>query len=91
MKNASVCLLLLGLLQGGAAAHDFYPRECCSDADCAPLAASRVQVTPQGYLVDNRETVPHGKARWSPDEQYHGCFPPATGKMGCFWAPQKGL
>lgn len=70
--------------------HSWYPRDCCSDADCAPLAAARVQVTPAGFIIDGRETVPFNKALFSPDEHYHGCFPPTMmGKIRCFWAPQR--
>ena len=85
-------LLLALLLVAPAAAHSFYPKDCCSGTDCAPLAASRVQVTPLGYVIDGRHMIRHSEVRWSPDEQYHGCFPPTMmGRIGCFWAPQGGI
>lgn len=75
-----------------ALAHSWYPPSCCSDRDCAPLDSSRVKVVPGGYLIDGRELVPYDKAQWSPDENYHGCFPSTMlGKIGCFWAPQRGM
>lgn len=72
-------------------AHAWYPRDCCSGTDCAPLASGRVQVTQQGYVVDGQHHVVYAKVLFSPDEQYHGCFPkPLQGKLGCFWAPRGG-
>jgi hypothetical protein len=87
-----ILLIILALIFAPVPAlgHSFYPKDCCSDADCAPMAASRVQVTPAGYVIDGRETIPHNKALFSPDEHYHGCFPPTMmGKIRCFWAPQR--
>lgn len=89
-----IFIVILALMLAGVPAfgHSFYPKECCSGTDCAPLDARRVQITPAGYVIDGRETIPHGKALWSPDEHFHGCFPPAMqGKVGCFWAPQQAM
>ena len=91
MIRLAVALILLALILP-AFSHSFYPRECCSGTDCAPLAASRVQVTPAGYLIDGRETIPFRLARWSPDSDYHGCFPATMqGRVGCFWAPRQAM
>ena len=74
-----------------------YPMECCSGTaaggDCSPIASSRVKVTPQGYVIDGQFFVEHKGVRWSPDEQYHACFPHIYVKktLGCFWAPQGGM
>lgn len=77
---------------GMAFSHSFYPRDCCSDADCKPIDAKRVQITPAGYMVDGRTVIPYSQTRWSPDEHYHACFPPAMlGNVGCFWAPQRSM
>jgi hypothetical protein len=85
-----IIILALTFVPVPALGHSFYPKDCCSDADCAVLASSRVQVTRAGYVIDGRETIPHNKALFSPDEHYHGCFPKAMmGKVGCFWAPQR--
>ena len=81
--------LFLCVLAVAAHAHSFYPPNCCAGNDCMELASERVRITPGGYLIDNRETVPFDKAQSSPDEHYHGCFPPSMmGKVGCFWAPR---
>lgn len=91
-RNLTGAVLILACLTAVAMGHAFYPRECCSGIDCAPLDASRVKVTPDGYVIDGRETVPYNKVRWSPDEHYHGCFPASLmGRVGCFWAPQRGM
>ena len=94
MIRTLVVIVLLVLIGGPlivpALTHSFYPQVCCSDADCDVLASSRVQITPAGYVIDGRETIPFPAAKWSPDEHYHGCFPKAMmGKVGCFWAPQR--
>jgi len=86
----TIVVLILTAYAGVVFAHSFYPQECCSGADCDVLASSRVQITPAGYVIDGRETIPFPLAKWSPDENYHGCFPKAMmGKVGCFWAPQR--
>lgn len=85
-----LALVLLLALTVPVLGHGWYPRDCCSDKDCSPLAVSRVKVTPAGFVIDGRETVPFNKALFSPDEHYHGCFPSSMmGKVGCFWAPQR--
>lgn len=98
MIRALVILVLLGLIVP-ALSHSFYPKECCSDTDCAPLDASRVQVTPSGYVIDGTETVPFSKALFSPDEHYHACWPRVClawtcsrgSKLGCFFAPRQAM
>lgn len=92
VRSLALALMLCAAAPAPAHSHEFYPRECCSGRDCAPLANERVRVTPEGYVIDGRHQVPHGKARWSPDEHYHGCFPsPMQGKLGCFWAPRGAM
>lgn len=82
-------VLILVIFAGVAWAHSWYPKECCSDRDSAELAAERVKVTPNGYVIDGRELIPFSKAQASPDEKFHACFPATMlGKVGCFWAPQ---
>ena len=91
-ESENIFLDALLLLAAPAAAHEFYPSSCCSGTDCAPLASSRVRVTPDGYVIDGRHLIPFGKALFSPDENFHGCFPPTMlGKVGCFWAPQNAM
>jgi len=83
--------VIVVLAATAAFAHSWYPQNCCSGKDCAPLDSLRVKVTLQGYIIDGRHHVQHGQALWSPDENYHGCFPTWTGPIGCFWAPRPAM
>ena len=69
-----------------AAAHSWYPNECCGDKDCSMLPSERVQVTSSGYVIDRGWHVPFSQAKTSPDENYHACIAQAAVK--CFWAPR---
>lgn len=88
-------LISLGLLVAAAtapvAAHQApsgweYDRWCCSNNDCAPIAAEYVRMTPGGWRVD----IPAGghpmvkevgttrlfkdhQVKFAPDGQYHAC------------------
>jgi hypothetical protein len=61
-----------------ARAHQWYPRECCSERDCAP--ADTVVRRPDGsYLVTSRGmtvVIPADYDRWrpSPDARIHVCI-----------------
>jgi hypothetical protein len=68
--------LALALAQS-AAAHDWYPRECCHDSDCAPV--ERAEPLPDGALrLTSRvgsTIVPLAFPRQpSPDGQMHICM-----------------
>ena len=72
--------LALGLAAGGtmtAYAHSWYPKECCSQNDCA--RADQIVTGPRGItavLVGNQriEIPPGFAARSSPDGNIHVCF-----------------
>lgn len=81
--------LLVGILIGRAASHEWYPTECCSGHDCTPAAPGRIGVTAQGYVVDGRFTVPFAEARRSLDGRYHVCFP-APDTLRCLFVPPAG-
>jgi hypothetical protein len=66
--------------------HSWYPRDCCSDKDCGPIPSNRVQVTPDGYVVDGRWRVAFSAAKTSPDEEYHLCAAPSG--LRCFFVPK---
>jgi hypothetical protein len=60
-----------------AAAHDWYPRDCCHDVDCAPV--ERVEVLADGVLrlttrVGTTEVPASFPRQPSPDGQIHVCM-----------------
>lgn len=93
--------LIGGLLLGSAAvggfafvakahSHDWYPVECCSANDCAPLPDGEVKLTPQGWPWTNGDgsrlfPFDHADTRPSPDGQFHGCQLPYTKKKRCLF------
>lgn len=102
MKLAWLSLALL--LAAGAAetrAHEWYPAECCSGRDCAPISAETVTESRHGYLITVAPgghpmwpaskaaplhvDVGYGKARTSPDGKFHLCIG-ETGNVLCFFA-----
>jgi hypothetical protein len=59
-----------------AVAHDWYEPKCCSDQDCAPVAAGDVEGTPLGYRIPaSGETIPYDdpRIRSSMDGHMHRC------------------
>jgi hypothetical protein len=64
---------------------------CCGPADCAPIKAERVTVTPAGYrLIDfNNEIVPFGEAQQSEDSHFWRCRR-GDGTRRCFFIPPSG-
>lgn len=64
-------------MTGAAVAHDWYPRECCHDVDCAPV--ERAEPLPDGSLQLTSKVgttvVPASFPRHeSPDRQMHICM-----------------
>jgi hypothetical protein len=62
----------------GAYAHDWYPRECCSNHDCAP-ADTVLRRDDGSYLVTSRgmsASIPADYPKWrkSPDGRIHVCI-----------------
>ena len=85
------------LLPTGADAHSWYPWECCSDNDCAPITISETPVEKDGgfYLVDGRH-ISYKEVKPSPDGHWHLCeqkWPanPAKRKILCVYAPTGGV
>ncbi len=73
-----------------ARAHSWYPPNCCSDRDCAPLEQSRVRQTVDGYFIDEVYFIPHAQVKIPFDGDYHGCFS-STGALVCFFAPKPSV
>jgi hypothetical protein len=66
-------------LAGPVQAHDFYPRECCSNRDCVPIEIEDVDITEGGFFIKaSGETIPYAdpRIRQTPPEggaHYHRC------------------
>jgi len=71
-------------------AHSWYPPACCSERDCAPLAAERVRAGAAGWELPGGVVVPYGQAKASPDGRFHWCRRP-SGALICFFAPAMGV
>jgi hypothetical protein len=82
MKIIAVAGLVLGLMVALAAAHSWYPPECCHDVDCAPVESiSRIQPedgsAPLLRVTSRVGTIviPAGfPARHSKDHRMHICL-----------------
>jgi hypothetical protein len=71
-------------------AHSWYPSECCSDRDCAPVLANTIREAPEGfYVLPQGDFVERGKEKYSPDGEYHVCRYPSGGLI-CLFVPAKG-
>jgi len=73
----SFCLAVAAPTAGAAVAHDWYPRECCRDVDCAPVELA--ESLPDGSLRLTSKVgttvVPASFPRQSsPDQQMHICM-----------------
>jgi hypothetical protein len=82
---AVVAWALILWLVRSAGAHSWYPAECCSGHDCAPVEPSRVRVGRGGYWLDGK-FIPQANVRRSLDGEYHACFPQPH-NLRCFFAP----
>jgi hypothetical protein len=105
-------LILMALIAAGfvllaawaARAHEWYPPECCSERDCAPVAARDVIEGNGGWTItvragahpqlprggmDRAFFVPYRAARPSPDGRAHICLG-ATLTVLCAFTPQGG-
>lgn len=70
-------LILLAALALPAAAHSWYPRECCSNHDCTPADAIGIDQRGDTFVMvgQRRIWVPKGFAsRPSQDHRIHICF-----------------
>ncbi|WP_293862281.1 hypothetical protein [uncultured Alsobacter sp.] len=95
MKRLAILLILAA---GPAAAHSWYPSECCSDADCEMISAQTVRRSDDGWVLPTGQVIPFDQARPSLDDEFHWCrsFPryatmpviQPNGKPPCFFAPE---
>lgn len=91
--------LLIGLmLSGPAAAHDWYPTECCGGQDCAPVDSASMVPTPDGGPMQMRVctavgcgVVPLNLSHFeSKDNRMHACLVRGAAfgaYVRCIWDP----
>lgn len=91
-----VALFVMALVEQ-AGAHEWYPWECCSDNDCAPIPMSESPREERGgfTLIDGRH-FDYKTVRPSPDGKWHLCEQkfepnPADRKILCVWGPVGGV
>ena len=96
-------IALAALLAGPAAAHEFYSGWCCNQRDCAPIPASSVTPSPEGYVIvlrpgdhpmvtrEQRFVIPYdAKMTPSPDGRFHLCLYPTQEQVRCVYRPEVG-
>lgn len=87
--------LVTGLLLAGLScckAHSWYPADCCSDRDCAPIPSSDVDETAEGFVIKSTgEFIERSKAKMAPDDQFHICRYPSSKIIICFFQPNRGV
>lgn len=95
--------ILAALLAAPAAAHEFYSGWCCNQRDCAPIPASSVTASPEGYVIvlragehpmvtqDQRFVVAYdAKMQVAPDGRWHVCLYPTQAQLRCIYRPDVG-
>lgn len=91
----ALVLLALGLLVADATrAHEWYPLECCSERDCAPIPPPKE--ASGGWVLPDGRRVLYKDAKPSPDGRFHLCESQwQTEKKDrtvlCFFAPIGGV
>lgn len=70
-----LALALSVLLAAPAAAHDWYPLECCSGQDCHPIACDQLEEIDQGRIRDIGTGTIYSRDQIRPslDGQCHVC------------------
>ena len=84
-------LLFWGVVWAGLArAHEWYPRECCSDKDCKAMPLDQTPTATQsGWLLYDGKIWPYTSTRTAPDGKFHECVTPAGTRL-CLFAPNSG-
>jgi hypothetical protein len=77
LRSIRLAPLAVVLTIPAAVAHDWYPRLCCHDNDCAPV--ERAEALPDGAWrltsrVGTTDVPPDFPRRASPDHQIHICM-----------------
>lgn len=96
MKRLGIFAVALVALSIPALAHDSWISRgglrntagewCCGEGDCFVVPDDQVHVTSGGYILFNKEVVPHSEVLPSQDKSYWRCKRP-DGVRRCFFAP----
>ena len=78
---------MIALISMPSVAHDWYPADCCSGGDCAPISDTRIVRTSDGYVIDGQWKFTTAQARRSLSGRYHACFPQVGGAPKCLFVP----
>lgn len=95
MNRLALAALALVALVQGAAAHSWYPYDCCSDRDCWPMGEDAdarepdPKVVPGGYLTHDGVFVAQRDTRPSRDGRFHVCRHGGRGDGGVIHPPDK--
>lgn len=99
-RAAAAVAILLAFGQGPpASGHEWYPPDCCSGIDCAPVRGEvDVTATDRGWRINaTGEILPYGdeRIRATPvdaQDDFHRCSVAgaATGRTICLFVPQYG-
>jgi hypothetical protein len=96
--SVAALTMMAAFMTGEAYPHEWYPPNCCSGYDCAPIEMSDVQLTPEGFVIPgNPEVVPYSspKVKRTPPEGanlYHLCTRAGKrdGEVLCLYIPNWG-
>ena len=100
LRVLAVIVLVMVVLATVAYAHDWYPRECCSDQDCGPAVV--LSKTNKGITLQDKfgsgHFIPWGDPmiKSSPDGKYHICINSDVnggemqGSVLCVFFPDQG-
>jgi hypothetical protein len=90
---AALALLVVIAVARPARAHEWYPRECCSEQDCAPVTDVSFVAADVGSLpvmivttkFGTKPLAPETKVASSKDSRMHACI--YQGKLLCLFLP----
>lgn len=94
--------LTFAFAAGRASAHSWYDSACCSGMDCAPVSASTIRATADGWLIHLEvgdhpmvkrpitKLLPYGDwhVRKSKDGDFHACVLPQAQIVMCIYVPE---
>lgn len=95
LTGAALLMLAMCIDSQQSHGHSWYPSECCSGQDCAPVPEAEISERGAWFRYKDVE-FPKQSTKQSPDDQYHVCYvkPPGMGGqpfIRCMWRPHRGV